>query len=206
LQQIVALKFIGLNLRQIKDVLERSVPLFPQSLRLQRTALEEKHRLLTRAIAAIKRIEEEAQCGVAIDSTILKRLIEVVMIDNYSAFMKQFFGDEILAQFGEIGDKLNALPKEEWKALGREIHTASGLDPNSEEVQALLARSEELAMQDPKLCEALKQISADPAFLAAAKRASAEEWPAGKLSEIRQGAREMAKFLRNAHMARIKPR
>src|SRR5689334_8823147 len=53
LEQIVALKFIGVPLKQIKAMLDRDASDLPQTLRMQRTLLEEKRRLLDQAIQAI---------------------------------------------------------------------------------------------------------------------------------------------------------
>src|SRR5580704_8034118 len=57
LEQIVALKFLGLPLKQIKILLERDPLQLPEALRMQRTILEEKRRLLDRAIGAIENAE-----------------------------------------------------------------------------------------------------------------------------------------------------
>src|SRR5579884_704937 len=54
LEQIVALKFIGLPLKQIKSLLDRNPVGFSDALRIQRTALEDKRRLLDSAIHAIQ--------------------------------------------------------------------------------------------------------------------------------------------------------
>ena len=45
LEQIVALKFIGLPLKQIKLLLDRDALALPSTLRLQRRELEQKRRL-----------------------------------------------------------------------------------------------------------------------------------------------------------------
>src|SRR5579863_9100245 len=53
LEQIVALKFLGLSLQQIRTLLEREQLALPDALRMQRTVLEGKRSLLERAIRAI---------------------------------------------------------------------------------------------------------------------------------------------------------
>src|SRR5262245_42107077 len=52
LEQIIALKFLGVSLKQIKLVLDRPALELSETLRLQRGALEEKQELLSRAIRA----------------------------------------------------------------------------------------------------------------------------------------------------------
>src|SRR5579862_6681261 len=54
LEQIVALKFIGLPLKQIKSLLDRNPLGLIDALRLQRAALQDKRRLLDSAIHAIQ--------------------------------------------------------------------------------------------------------------------------------------------------------
>lgn len=57
LEQIVALKFVGLPLKQIKFLLDRDKSGFLEALRMQRRVLEEKRRLLDSAISAIQNVE-----------------------------------------------------------------------------------------------------------------------------------------------------
>ena len=57
LEQIVALKFLGLPLKEIRELLDSAAPDLPAALRMQRSALEEKRRLLDRAIGAIREAE-----------------------------------------------------------------------------------------------------------------------------------------------------
>jgi DNA-binding transcriptional MerR regulator len=53
LEQIVALKFLGFPLKQIKDVLDRDSRSLGDVLRAQRRALEEKRRRLDRAVSVL---------------------------------------------------------------------------------------------------------------------------------------------------------
>jgi len=57
LEQIIALKFLGVPLKQIKNVLDRPEPALLDTLRLQRRALEEKQQRVSRAICAIRAAE-----------------------------------------------------------------------------------------------------------------------------------------------------
>src|SRR5436190_15584351 len=53
LEQIIVLKFLGLPLKRIKELLDRKALDLPRVLQLQRRALEEKRRQLDVAIQAI---------------------------------------------------------------------------------------------------------------------------------------------------------
>src|SRR5919202_1523258 len=57
LEQIVALKFIGLPLSQVRAVLDRGPVDLATALSLQRRALEEKRRALDKALDAIRAAE-----------------------------------------------------------------------------------------------------------------------------------------------------
>src|SRR5437870_13174272 len=50
LEQIVALKFLGIPLKQIKTLLDHDPLTLPNALRMQRRVLEEKRRILDSAI------------------------------------------------------------------------------------------------------------------------------------------------------------
>src|SRR3954447_22661428 len=73
LEQIVALKFIGIPLKQIKAILDRNAADLFQALRLQRTVLEGKRRLLDSAIQAIRTAEQSFAEGRRPNAAILKK-------------------------------------------------------------------------------------------------------------------------------------
>jgi len=58
LEQIIVLKFLGLPLKRIQELLDRKALELPRVLRLQRRALEEKRRQLEVAIQAIDEAEQ----------------------------------------------------------------------------------------------------------------------------------------------------
>ena len=73
LEQIVALKFLGIPLKQIKSILERDARELPEVLRSQRQALEEKRRWLDHAISAIQDAERSVVPGKQADAALLIR-------------------------------------------------------------------------------------------------------------------------------------
>ena len=77
LEQIVALKFIGVPLRDIKRLLRTEPGEFRRVLAAQRTLLEEKRRRLDLAIDAIR----QAQDGGTAQSGALKHIIEVIKME-----------------------------------------------------------------------------------------------------------------------------
>ena len=100
LEQIVALKFLGFPLRQIKVVLDRATLELPDSLRLQRQALEEKQKLLARAMRAIVAAEKALDSGKNSNPAILKRLIEVINMQSEVDAMKKYYSEEAWSKVG----------------------------------------------------------------------------------------------------------
>jgi len=145
LEQIVALKFIGLPLKQIKALLDRDALQLPAALRLQRAELEDKRRLLDRAIAAIASAEEALQAGKPADAGILKKIIEVIQMPTATGFMKNYYREEAWARFQE---RHQVWPSEVWTDLFRDISHSLHEDPASEKAQALASRWRALRVSD----------------------------------------------------------
>jgi len=149
LEQIVALKFIGLPLKQIKVLLDCDSLQLPAALRLQHAELEDKRRLLDRAIAAMANAEKALESGKPADAGILKKIIEV--IDMHSAmptgteFMKNYYREEAWARFQE---RHHVWPSQAWSDLFGDISASLHEDPESEKAQALAMRWRALRVSD----------------------------------------------------------
>ncbi len=141
LEQIVTLKFLGLPLKQIGVVLNRAAQL-PDALRLQRRALEEKHALLGRAIRAIQAAEESLESGKPPDTASLKKIIEVIDIQDGIAVMKKYYSDEAWERHRRYYEEG---PSPEWRQLYRDGEALLGTDPGGEAAQALVPRWFELS-------------------------------------------------------------
>ena len=143
LEQIVALKFLGLPLRQIKGVLDQADVALPEALRMQRRALEEKHSLLGNLIRAVRAAEEAMEPGKPVDPAVLKKIIEVIEMQDSVEVMKKYYGTK------EAWERHRRLyeegPAPEWRELYRNVQAALGEDPASAKAQALLARWFELS-------------------------------------------------------------
>src|SRR5262245_26118348 len=153
LEQIIALKFLGVSLKQIKIVLDRPARPLSETLRLQRRALEEKQELLYRAIRAIRVAEKAIERGKPADVAILKRIIEVIDMDTDIEVMKKYYSTaeawEKHRRFYEEG------PSQEWQELYRDINAVLGEDPAGPMAQTLADRWLALAVRahsgDPEL-------------------------------------------------------
>jgi DNA-binding transcriptional MerR regulator len=134
LQQIVTLKFIGLSLAEIRDLLERSPFDLPKRLRLQREALEARRLQLDLAISAIKRAEQEAAGGGA-GWEAFARIIDVIEMHKNTEWMKKYYSDEQLAELAlRWSPEVQQQATRDWAELVDEVEkaTAAGEDPAGE--------------------------------------------------------------------------
>jgi DNA-binding transcriptional MerR regulator len=148
LEQIVALKFLGIPLKQIKDMLDRNGLALPDALRMQRTVLEQKRKLLDRAIRAIREAERSIAPGRRPDSALLTKIIEVIEMQNDSSWTDQYYSPEARAKIdarrAEWTPELQAKVSKQWAELFADVEAALDEDPASERAQALGARWKEL--------------------------------------------------------------
>src|SRR5581483_7445936 len=153
LEQIAALKFLGLPLKQIKLLLDRKDALqLPEALRMQRTVLEERRRLLDRAIDAIEDAEKVIQSGKPADAALLKKIIEVIEMQNGTEVMKKYFSEEA---WGKWKQHHAQWPSQAWIELFEDVKASLGREPDSKTAQSLAARWIKLRLQesgsDPQL-------------------------------------------------------
>ena len=175
LEQIVALKFLGLPLKQIKLLLERDTRELSDVLASQRRALEEKRRRLDLAISAIQDAERIVQPGRQTDAAVLKKIIEVIEMQDNTDFMNKYYSEEAQAKMADRRAEWNPELQEQataaWTGLFRDVEAALGEDPAGEKAQALAARWS-------KLVESFTRGDADVA--AGVKKAwgDRQHWPA----------------------------
>jgi len=148
LEQVVALKFLGLPLKQIKILLDRETRHLAEALRSQRRALEEKRQRLDRAIEAIRSAEMAIRPGKQTDAALLKEIIEAIEMQNDTDFMKKYYSEAAQAKIAERREQWNpelqTQVSKEWSDLFRDVEAALGQDPAGERVQALAARWKKL--------------------------------------------------------------
>src|SRR5260370_38011390 len=136
LEQIVALKFLGLRLKQIKRVVDRDRRALPDVLRAQRRALEEKRRRLDQAIGVIAHAEQAIQPGRPAEAALIRRIIEVIDMQDNRTDMKQYYSDEAWAELERrrremTPDEHRAAEEgtEKWQALFKDVEAALGGGP-----------------------------------------------------------------------------
>jgi DNA-binding transcriptional MerR regulator len=171
LEQIVALKFLGLPLKQIQLLLDQEALALPDALRMQRKVLEQKRRLLDRAIGAIREAEAAVRPGRQTDAAVLKKIIEVIEMQDSTDWMMKYHNDAAKAKLAvrqqEWTPELQEQCSRQWMELIAEVEAAQEEDPASERVQALAGRWTKLVEGftggDPDITQGVKNLYADQA-------------------------------------------
>jgi MerR family transcriptional regulator, thiopeptide resistance regulator len=138
LEQIVALKFLGIPLKQVRKLLDRDSLDLAAALRVQRRILEEKRCLLDSAIGAIRQAQERP------GTAQLKKIIEVLEMQKDTDWAMKYHTDEarakIQARQPQWTPELQAECSRQWTELIAEAKAALGEDPAGPKVQALAER------------------------------------------------------------------
>ncbi|HEV3091181.1 MAG TPA: MerR family transcriptional regulator [Candidatus Cybelea sp.] len=154
LEHILALRFVGFTLDQIKELLAGSAPPLGVALRLQRNTLARQKRRLDSALQAL----DEAQRALAADARadrrqILRTVMEVFKMQNDWKWTQEYYSQEALEQ---IEEQRRSMPEgaieqgqRAWTTLVAdvEVAVAEGTDPSSERAQALAKRWRDLIAQ-----------------------------------------------------------
>jgi MerR family transcriptional regulator, thiopeptide resistance regulator len=124
LEQIAALQFLGIPLKQIGQLLDRQPCGLAEALARQRRALEEKRRLLDLAIQAIREAERKP------DPAVLRHIIEVIEMEKQTDWMKKYYSDEAWNKIRQRGAEWTPELQErvscEWIELIRDVQEALG--------------------------------------------------------------------------------
>jgi len=174
LEQIVALKFLGFPLRQIRELLKANSRDLAASLRQQRQIMEERRQRLDRAVRAIAAAESAAAAGHEPDWDAFRNIIEEIQMQQDNTWMEKYYTPEQLAviRSGEpwTPEKQEQINRQ-WAELGRDLEAAAAadLDPSTAEAKALIERHAALIAQftkgDAGVADGLRKMWADRANL-----------------------------------------
>lgn len=172
LQQIITLKFIGLPLKQIKDLLCGRTFDLADALRLQQQILREKRHQLDMALAAIERAQRSVGPEGEPDWKSLKKIVEVIEMQSNMEWTKKYYSDEAqgkLTARRETNPGLAEQGQRDWAVLIADVEQAirEGVDPASERAQALASRWQALIESftggDPEVAAGLRKLYIDQA-------------------------------------------
>jgi DNA-binding transcriptional MerR regulator len=182
LQQILALKLLGLPLAEIKSCLKHGPNSLVSVLVQQQAMIEEKRKQLDAIVLAIEQAIRKLQNGEA-DWDVIVGVIEVLKMEQNTEWVKKYFTEEQLATMQELGaqsysgeaaQKMAQWPawteadqekaSAQWKHIGDESErlAAENADPGGEEAQALAKLKTDLLQAftkgDPDIKEGLRQF------------------------------------------------
>jgi DNA-binding transcriptional MerR regulator len=151
LEHILALRFVGFSLDQVKQLLGESSQPLGDALRMQRNVIARQRRRLDTALAVI----EHAENALAADSQanrreILRTLMEVFKMQNDFKWTQEYYSEEAREK---IEERRRSIPPDaieqgerDWAALIADVEAAAaqGIDPSSPAAQSLASRWRDL--------------------------------------------------------------
>jgi MerR family transcriptional regulator, thiopeptide resistance regulator len=151
LEHILALRFIGFSLEQIKQLLGESLQPLADALRVQRIVIARQRRRLDTALVVIERAENALAADSRADRReILRTLLEVFKMQNDFQWTQEYYSEEAREK---IEERRRDLPPDaieqgqrDWAMLIADVEAAvaQGIDPASAQAQSLASRWREL--------------------------------------------------------------
>jgi DNA-binding transcriptional MerR regulator len=143
LEEIVALRFIGVPLKAIAALRRGLNASFAGVLRAQRLILERRQASVTRAIAAIAAAEDVLRAGASIQPELFRTIIEVMhmetnqdhIVTNYTELLKKK-----TTLLSTMSDEYRADVRGRWSTLVADFKAALHVLPDSRTAQELLDR------------------------------------------------------------------
>lgn len=166
LEQIVVLKFLGMPLKEIREVLLREHNL-RDSLRRQQAVLAVKRGQLDAAIQAIE--QAEISLNGEPDWGKFARIIKEIEMQNETEWTKKYYSDEAQAKVEERktlwSPELQERVSREWASLFADVEGVLGEDPGSAKAQELAGRWSKLVGEftggNPGIQKGLNNMYAD---------------------------------------------
>lgn len=137
LQQIAALKFLGIPLKQMKAVPDPAAPAISGVLRQRRAVLEEQQRRIGRAIQAIKEAECDLEGGKPLSPAVWRKIMGAIDEPNHISAMKMYYSEEA---WSKRKHHYEAWPSPELQEIYRDLIAVQGEEPDGVKVQAIKAR------------------------------------------------------------------
>ena len=143
LQQILALKFLGFSLEQIREIVQVKPLRIEDSLDLQRRMMVEKRRQIDTALRAIEKLQGAMAERKELDPESLIQAIKATQMEEYSDWYRRFYTEE---QLKELEERAKGYTEEQaladqqaWADViaGMKAAAARGEAPGSPAVQEL---------------------------------------------------------------------
>jgi DNA-binding transcriptional MerR regulator len=168
LEQIVVLKFLGLSLKEIGNLLERESSV-GAALHRQQKVLAEKRWQLGQAISAIATASASLESTGKPDWKLFRQIIQEIEMQNTTDWSRKYYSDAAQEKIEERRKawtpELQAQVTKDWDELFRDIEASLNEDPASAKAQELAARWKNLVSGftggDPEIAKGLNAMYAD---------------------------------------------
>lgn len=172
LEHILALRFVGFRLEQIKELLEGPKWPLVVALRMQREIIAQQKRKLEAAAQAIEQAESTLLADESADRwKMLRNVIEALKMEEHENWTKNYYNEAAQAKIEQMRKET---PKEvveqgqrDWAALIADVEEAAERndDPSGEHAQALADRWRALVRQftrgDAEVHQGLNKLWSD---------------------------------------------
>jgi DNA-binding transcriptional MerR regulator len=184
LVQILALKSVGVPLRQIAALRRSGGPGLARALHMQRAVLERRRPLLEKAITAIQNVELALEKGEEADPATLRSLIEAVgPQEDGPPSLDENAAEALAAPMARTPDRLEL--RRRWQALLDDVVLVADTDPAGPEAQAIAQRWVDLLQELAGSGAALDaQLVKSAGVLGAAARTHSNGTPAERAWEF----------------------
>lgn len=198
LEQITVLKFLGLPLKRIREVLAGKSHALKPALHLQLWALGEKRRRLDLAMQAIREAQQILNSGKEPDWLVFKKILEVMEMEKDTDWMLKYYDEEARARVEDRkklwSPELQERVSKQWAELFADIEASIGEDVTSTKARALADRWNALVGEftggDPGIAQGLKKMYSDQ-----------QNWPEGNKSPVPSAS---AEFIMRVNSARTR--
>lgn len=198
LEQIAVLKFLGLPLKRIGEVLIGQSYVLKTALRSQLWALDEKRRRLDLAIQAIREAQLILDSGKEPDWLVFKKILEVMEMEKNTDWMMKYYDEEARAKVEDRkklwSPELQERVSKQWAELFTDIEASLQEDPTSPKARQLADRWNALVGEftggDSGIARGLKEMYSDQ-----------QNWPQGQQSPVPS---EAGAFIMKVNAARKK--
>ena len=184
LVQILALKSVGVPLRQIAALRRSGGPGLARALHMQRAVLERRRPLLEKAITAIQNVELALEKGEEADPATLRSLIEAVgPQDDMPSGLEENGGETVMAAAPRTPDRMEL--RRRWQELLDDVAKVADTDPAGPDAQAIAHRWVDLLQELAGSGAALDaQLVKSAGVLGAAARTHSNGTPAERAWEF----------------------
>lgn len=139
LQKIVALKFLGFSLEEIKRFMQEEKWDLKESLAFQKKLLLQKREHIDRVIKAVTHAQHLAEEQEKIDPNIFSLLINSIQMENQQKeWLKQFMPDETVEKIFDISEEKQLEYAKKLLGIFEKLKECYGKDPSDNDVQSLM--------------------------------------------------------------------